>query len=45
MLQYPVSCFFLFNFQWEIYDGNGVSIKNWVFVVENGLPHSWLVGS
>ncbi len=45
MLQYPISCSSLFNFQWELYDGNGVSIKNWVFIVENELPHPWIVGS
>jgi hypothetical protein len=31
--------------KWEVYDGNGVSIKNWVFIVENELSHSWPVGS
>ncbi len=31
--------------KWEVYDGNGVSIKNWVFVVVNELPHSWPLGS
>lgn len=31
--------------KWEVYDGNGVSIKNWVFIVANELPHSWPVGS
>ncbi len=40
MLQCPILCSFLFNFEKEVFDRNGVLINNYVFVVENELPHS-----
>jgi hypothetical protein len=35
MLQCPVLCSFLFNFQKEVSNGNWVLVNNCVFVVEN----------